>query len=180
MDAILTKAHEIVNQPSNGCEPMTEIAPGLFLSGNTHIDHRYLKKNGIKRILNVGAGPYPRHFLMGREQQPQRIEDIEYLWLDVEDIPNQDIAKFFQEAFHFLDYGYGKVYNPPSEKVRTLIHCAAGISRSPTITVAYLITHYNMHLLNALAFVKYKRSCVHPNDGFLEQLVKLYGPYQYI
>lgn len=58
---------------------------------------------------------------------------------------------------------------------KVLIHCEAGISRSPTITVAYLIYKKNMEALEAYNFVKKLRPIVSPNFGFMGQLMELEG-----
>ncbi|XP_028999575.1 dual specificity protein phosphatase 22-A isoform X2 [Betta splendens] len=51
-----------------------------------------------------------------------------------------------------------------------LVHCLAGVSRSTTMVVAYLmtVTHYSWE--DCLSAVKAVRSFVGPNYGFLEQL----------
>ena len=43
------------------------------------------------------------------------------------------------------------------------VHCAAGISRSSTIAVAYLMAKYNIGFDQALGMVKRSRGCVCPN-----------------
>uniref|UniRef100_A0A6B2LJQ5 protein-tyrosine-phosphatase n=1 Tax=Arcella intermedia TaxID=1963864 RepID=A0A6B2LJQ5_9EUKA len=53
---------------------------------------------------------------------------------------------------------------------RVLVHCDAGISRSATMVIAFLIKIQNMTLPNALKFLKTKRPEVEPNHGFLYQL----------
>jgi len=53
---------------------------------------------------------------------------------------------------------------------RILVHCFAGISRSSTIVIAYLIDKHDFAFDNALYYVKEKRHCVNPNAGFKEQL----------
>ena len=58
----------------------------------------------------------------------------------------------------------------PAEKrqnnERVLIHCAAGISRSSTITLAYLIKYENMKLDDAYSLLRSKRKMAYPNSGF--------------
>ena len=51
-----------------------------------------------------------------------------------------------------------------------LIHCHAGISRSPTIVVAYLMQSQNMSLNSAYKFVESKRPIISPNFSFVGQL----------
>ena len=50
------------------------------------------------------------------------------------------------------------------------VHCYAGISRSATIVIMYIMRFHRMTFNQAFAYVKEKRNCVDPNQGFLEQL----------
>merc|ERR1712032_89772 len=51
-----------------------------------------------------------------------------------------------------------------------LIHCVAGVSRSASFILAYLISSYNLTLQQALCHLKIVRPWVNPNKGFLSQL----------
>lgn len=51
-----------------------------------------------------------------------------------------------------------------------LVHCQAGVSRSATIVIAYIMKKNKIKSKAALEFVQEKRPIVGPNDGFLEQL----------
>ena len=53
-----------------------------------------------------------------------------------------------------------------------LIHCMAGISRSVTLTIAYLMAHFGMSMQDAYQFVKDKRPAISPNLNFMGQLVE--------
>ena len=53
---------------------------------------------------------------------------------------------------------------------RILFHCYAGISRSATFAIAYLMKNNNLSFYNAFALVKLHRSIIHPNSGFIEIL----------
>lgn len=63
--------------------------------------------------------------------------DFKYLKLNVVDDNNEDMFKYFEEVYKFVDdciENNGKI----------LIHCAAGISRSSTCTISYLIKKYKI------------------------------------
>ena len=53
-----------------------------------------------------------------------------------------------------------------------LIHCMAGISRSVTVTIAYLMSRFRMPMQRAYQFVKDKRPAISPNLNFMGQLVE--------
>jgi protein-tyrosine phosphatase len=58
-------------------------------------------------------------------------------------------------------------------KWKVLVHCHAGVSRSSTIVISYLMRKYiNFSLNDALKFVKSKRPIIKPNKGFMKQLQK--------
>ena len=66
---------------------------------------------------------------------------------------------------------------PPPEQVRSsgscvLIHCMAGISRSVTLVIAYLMQYYGLPMQQAYQFVKDKRPAISPNLNFMGQLVE--------
>jgi len=52
-----------------------------------------------------------------------------------------------------------------------LVHCAAGMSRSVTVVLAYLMLHGGKALLEAFALVCAARPGVWPNDGFMAALI---------
>ena len=54
-----------------------------------------------------------------------------------------------------------------------LVHCAAGISRSATAVLAYLILHTKLTLREAFGAVISARRPVWPNDGFMRALIAL-------
>lgn len=55
---------------------------------------------------------------------------------------------------------------------RVLVHCQAGISRSATICLAYLIHARRVRLDEAFEFVKRRRQVISPNLAFMGQLLQ--------
>lgn len=51
-----------------------------------------------------------------------------------------------------------------------LVHCVAGVSRSVTLVVAYIMTVTCRGWVESLAAVRAARPCAGPNLGFLRQL----------
>nr|CAJ2476147.1 unnamed protein product [Leishmania braziliensis] len=85
------------------------------------------------------------------------------LVLAVDDFPEQTLAPVFEDAFSFID-------EARSHKKGILIHCFAGLSRSVTIAVAYLMHLKGIPRDEALALVRLARPAARPNDGFLREL----------
>ena len=110
-------------------EPPTQILSYLFLGpGTCSQDKKWLEDNNIGGIINV-TRTIPCTFP----------EDYEYLQIKIADIWNQDLLGHLDLSYEFI------------ERIKisgksVLIHCAAGISRSSAVTVAYLM-NINMDLI---------------------------------
>ena len=50
------------------------------------------------------------------------------------------------------------------------MHCMAGVSRSATLVIAYIMKKYKMSLDEAKKLVEAKRPFINPNPGFIKQL----------
>eukprot|EP01084_Bolivina_argentea_P097225 174805_1 len=91
--------------------------------------------------------------------------NIKYLQCVLLDNENQDIQKYFNKACVFINNTLNKDKNN-----RILCHCNAGISRSSTIIMAYLIKMYKMKYEEAYQYVLKRRDIIKPNPGFVKQL----------
>ncbi|KJE95743.1 protein-tyrosine-phosphatase [Capsaspora owczarzaki ATCC 30864] len=149
----------------------SQILPLLYL-GNQYngTDLQVLNKFHFKFVLNV-ARECP--FL---PEQQATMSDVRCKKCDLADSFNENISKVFETAFAFIDEAI-------QAKQRVLVHCLAGISRSATITIAYMMRTYRMRLHDAYAFVKQRRPMISPNINFMGQLVEyeriLFGDYEY-
>lgn len=86
-------------------------------------------------------------------------EDFQYKLLEMLDDEREDLTLFLKEALLYIDNA-GKIY----------IHCQAGVSRSSSVVIAYLMWKNRLTYLEAKRQVKEKRKCVCPNDTFEKQL----------
>ncbi|XP_064629678.1 dual specificity protein phosphatase 16-like [Lineus longissimus] len=141
--------------PINNIGP-TKILPFLFL-GSQHdaFSQECTKMNGITYILNVST-TCPK---------PTFIQEGHFLRIPVNDNYNDKLLPHFYQAFQYID------------KVReangcVLVHCLAGISRSPTLAIAYLMRYLKMSSDEAYKYVKDKRPTISPNFNFLGQLLE--------
>jgi protein-tyrosine phosphatase len=88
---------------------------------------------------------------------------LKYLRIDIADDPSANISKYFRECIDFIE-------NVRSTNGRIYVHCQAGISRSVTIVIAYLMNSQKISYKQALDLVKERRPNVKPNYGFTKQL----------
>ena len=103
------------------------------------------------------------HILVAGKFLPKNFpEDFEYRTLSLIDSPDQNLFPFIEEAVNFINKG----------KV-VFVHCAAGISRSSSMVIAYLMIEKKMRYDEAYGLVKKKRPIICPNLGFQAQLRKI-------
>lgn len=55
---------------------------------------------------------------------------------------------------------------------KVLVHCEAGISRSPTICMAYIMRTQQLRLDEAFDIIKQRRAVISPNFSFMGQLLQ--------
>lgn len=74
-------------------------------------------------------------------------------------MPQQNLMTTFGSAIEFI-------IQARKMGGTVLVHCYAGISRSATIVIAYLMSEKQMSLPDAFKLVKSKRIVAFPNPGF--------------
>lgn len=128
----------------------SEIIEHLYLgSQDCVMEKEYLQSLQIKHILCVAP--------MIKSLYPN---DFNYKIIEILDLPSFDIKLYIDECIQFIDSCL--------DKNETIIcHCNAGISRSATVIIAYLIKRKHMTFQEAYNLVKIKRPSIRPNDGFL-------------
>lgn len=114
----------------------------------------FLTSNSINHVLSIGSTPSPR------------VDDVTYHRLGLKDSTSSSIASTIDSAIEVIDNALGS----NKGRGRILVHCSAGVSRSPTVVVGYLMKKRGMSLKVALGHVVRARPQVSPNPGFLEQL----------
>lgn len=91
--------------------------------------------------------------------------DVLGLQIPVHDNEHTNIAQYFAPTNKFIKYVIEKRKQP------VLVHCAAGMSRSVTLTAAYLMDRYGLSAPEAIRLVTQARPCQSINRGFQKQLL---------
>lgn len=111
---------------------------------------------GITHILVAGKTletPFPEKFI--------------YYKVDLLDDEEEDLISLLDKIVEFID-------NCISNKGKVLVHCAAGLSRSPSCIIAYFIKKYNYTYEESVDLIKKGRRNIDPNKGFQKQLKAYY------
>ncbi|CAD8178135.1 unnamed protein product [Paramecium octaurelia] len=135
--------------------PSTKTTGALWL-GNIKAAQNImnLSKENIRTVITVANNvnvSYPKH---------QKINHKVFKIHDKENVNIQELIEMTNEEIQEA-MKIGSV----------LVHCMAGISRSATCVIAYLMHQNKWPFEKTLKFVKSKRPCVKPNEGFKKQLI---------
>ena len=153
--------YEDIKQPEQKDPQINLITSSIYL-GNYDFasDKEKLHSNGITSILVCGSSL--------KQYFP---DDFNYHQIPLEDKTEQDISKFFAEAWDFIE---GELSKSPDSRI--FVHCYAGVSRSSSIVISYLMKKFNMKYQQAFDVVKMRRPSIYPNEAFVLQL-KDYGRF---
>ncbi|XP_019365525.1 PREDICTED: dual specificity protein phosphatase 15 isoform X1 [Gavialis gangeticus] len=114
-------------------------------------DLEQLNRNKITHIISIHESPQPL------------LQEITYLRIPLPDAPEANIKKHFKECISFIHHCRLRGGN-------CLVHCLAGISRSTTIVIAYVMAVTGLSWQEVLDAVKAVRPVANPNPGFKQQL----------
>lgn len=130
----------------------TKITDHLFLTGVGGMTKENFRKNHIDFVVNITTeAPF--------------WEDVESMRLPLEDDPSTDILPYMNTAVDRINEAIER------RNAHVLVHCVAGVSRSATIVIAYLMKYKRMSLKGAFNFCYNLRPVVRPNNGFMRQLI---------
>lgn len=142
-----------------------EILPRLYL-GDIQIamNKAEITRLGITDMITVEIKPLQASDLAACVKR--------YLFINVMDHWKQDILSHFDTSYEFIE----SALKVPTNKI--YVHCVAGISRSASIVIAYIMKSRSISYREAYQLVSDKRRCIEPNDGFANQL-QLYEKMRY-
>ena len=111
---------------------INEIIPHLFISNwFTSNNLNLLKELNINAVITVEKSKKPLQVLDYYEKN-----NIEFLQIPIDDSINENINRFFDISYDFIDKNISQGKN-------VLVHCFAGISRSSAIVINYMIKKFD-------------------------------------
>lgn len=152
----LTSAHGFVVDTKPDTVAACILEEFLYLGSQDSVDIVNFVDLGITHVLSVGI------------EMPNIGSDagVTNLFVECLDLPETDLRSILDECNTFLK-------NVKEYGGHVLVHCNAGVSRSSSVVIGYLMLVNGMSFSDAYDFVKLKRSCCRPNDGFLKQLQQI-------
>lgn len=137
-----------------------QLEPGLLFLGDWgHAEaHDRLRELNIRSVVTIHNNP-------GNLRLPPRWR---HLRIELADVDSADMAPHLEPVYAFIEEARAAGH-------AVLVHCGAGVSRSATLCIAYLMRRHRWPAHKALAFAKAARSLVSPNDGFWRTLCTLEG-----
>lgn len=133
--------------------PICLVIPQLYIGDIQGAEsYNELKALGITHIVQAMGG-----------MQPMFPKEFHYKVIDCVDTPSDNLSQHFDSVCSYMskvvDNG-GKIF----------VHCWAGISRSATICIAFLMYRLGVTLHAATLMCRKNRPQVYPNPGFQKQL----------
>ena len=93
------------------------------------------------------------------------IDDLSVRHILMRDSIDEDLTKY-------LDLCVDHLHSVIQADGRILVHCVAGVSRSASVCIAYLVKYKGKSLKDAYAQVANKRPCIFPNFNFWQHLTE--------
>ena len=146
---------------------LSKVTDQLYLGSEKDVfqlTEKEVNDKNITRILSVQQNSvenqkfYPENRIV-----KDKFKNIKFMHVKASDVTSTNLIDDFERCISFIDENIEK-------GGATIVHCQAGISRSATVCLAYLIKKRGYTLDEAFDYLKNCRSCIGPNFGFLGQL----------
>lgn len=136
---------------------ISEVLPTLYLCGACAIVRpETLEKLEVKFVVNATV-ELPDTPLPDNDRP-------EYMRVAIKDTRESNLIEYFDKVADVIE-------ETRQKGGKSLVHCVAGVSRSVSLVLAYLIKYSNMSLKEAFHHVRSCRPQVRPNLGFFKQLI---------
>jgi len=125
----------------------------LYMSGAYILERNKHQLNNLDITLIINVA----------EETRDVIGEWKNIKIPLRDTQNENIVKYFDLLYIIID-------NEINKGGKVLVHCYAGISRSSTIVISYLMKKFGCYRSVVHEFVKSHRDKIEPNYGFVKQL----------
>ena len=120
-------------------------------------DVEFLKKNNISFVVSS-----MEKALLHQVISLYKEYEIEQCICEASDLPSYDISKSFVKATNFIENSM--------KKGNVLVHCFAGVSRSSTQTIVWMMNKRRKRWVDCLEIIRLNRKICNPNHGFKKKL----------
>lgn len=138
----------IDNKPDNIPAKIVEF---VYLGSQDCCDQSVILKYNFKYVLSVGVEATYKH------------PDVIYKFIECLDLPECNLQPVLENCIPFIKLAVDKGCN-------ILVHCNAGVSRSASVVIGYIMLYKNVNYMESYKFVKKARNCINPNAGFVKYL----------
>lgn len=142
--------------------PACIVGDFLYLGSQDAVSFSNIDTYKITDILSIGI-PVPESITLSEDESHSLISTT---FIECLDLPETNLQPIILKAVDIIN-------TVRLKNRRILVHCNAGVSRSASICIAYLMMTENLQYAEAFALVKSKRECIQPNRGFVEQLKQI-------
>lgn len=135
----------------------------LYLGSQDSVNVENIQEFNITNILSIGIETPDADIIKkcNGNDAPVQLDFIECL-----DLPETKMEQIVKQTNAIIT-------GTKSRNGKILVHCNAGVSRSTTICLAYLMMCEKMSFKSAYELIKAKRECIQPNCGFMRQLKEM-------
>jgi protein tyrosine phosphatase len=152
------KLEENLTTPLSVMERPNQVHEGVWIGSYESVVNDDLMDNNIDVVLNMAV-------------------ECDYTLKQ----PKTQLVKIGIEDGRLTNCGVFKkaaevIYNARANDQSVLVHCAAGVSRSATAVLSYLMIHEKMGWFSSLDYVQRSRPCVNPHPLLVRSLIRDLGP----
>jgi protein-tyrosine phosphatase len=138
---------------------LSEVLPRIWIGDKGVVyDAHMLRSIGATHILNCAIElPFTYPFELASSEKIHMTDDDDPLALEQIKKGAATIQKWFEGC--------------PASVI--IVHCAAGVSRSPTVVLAWMIIYGGIALKDAYRLIQQHRNFIRPNDFYMRLLKEL-------
>jgi protein-tyrosine phosphatase len=136
-----------------GLEQIQHVIENIYIGNSKHEEEELLNL-GITHVFNISKNNYREY---------KTITENKYF---IDDHIDENILLLLPVIIDKI-----KELQDKGEKI--YVHCYAGVSRSATVVLYYLMFYHNYSLKYAIRYLRSKRMGIQPNPGFIKQLESL-------